>query len=148
MAKEIEHKYLCKYVPSYAGKPSLIQQGYIHVDKEKQVRIRIQDGKAILCVKLNNAKYRDEYEAELPVEEGIDLYNKCQYKLEKRRWSFNIGCYHCDIDRFNDGITIVEIETSDPELKISTEGLSFVDEECVDGKYEYTNYHYAGIPKV
>ncbi len=144
MAKEIENKYICKYLPSYATNPTLIQQGYIHVDKDKQVRIRIQDGKAILCVKLNNVWYRDEYEAELPIAEGMDLYNKCQYKLEKLRWSFNINQVHYDVDKFQDGTLIIEVETKELETKAWLP--AFVG-ECVDGKYEYTNYYYAGIPK-
>ena len=144
MAKEIENKYICKYLPSYVKDPILIQQAYIHVDKEKQVRIRIQEGKAILCVKLNNVWYRDEYEAELPIAEGMDLFSKCQYKVEKLRWSFDVNGVHYDIDKFQDGTLIAELERKDLETK--TWIPDFVG-ECVDGIWEYTNYYYAGIPK-
>ena len=143
MAAEIESKYVCKYIPDNAKHPTNIKQGYIHIDKIKQVRIRLKNREAILCVKYMDGNYRDEFEAVLPYTEGEKLYSLCKYKVEKRRWQFvtQDGC-HCDLDLYPSGVMVVEIERPTVDYKpILPDCVG----ECVDGVYKYTNYYLAGL---
>lgn len=120
MAKEIERKFLlaegtsipipeefCKYD---------IKQAYILAEKDKQVRIRISTiaetklTKAIIGIKFTGGLVRDEYEVKMDVKEGLDLYEKCDLNLEKKRLSFKKNGLHYDVDTFPNGITFVEVE--------------------------------------
>lgn len=115
MAKEIEKKFLLSKGTSIPIPDNFvkydIKQGYIFAEKGKQVRIRIANGKAILCIKFTGNIIRDEFEYEIPMEDGKEIYNKCSSKLEKHRLSFSVGNERYDIDTFHiNKVIVVEVE--------------------------------------
>lgn len=148
MAKEIERKYLCKFIPEGLV-PIRIAQGYIHIDKQKQVRVRLirDTRKAYMCVKYMGFLERNEFEAEIDYNEALQLYNLCDYKLEKNRYKtvFSAGVQG-DIDQYDDGTIIIEIELPHLQSKFDTSIYPFIGEN-VDGVYKYCNYYYAGYPE-
>ena len=64
MGVEIEHKFLVKEPPMYPC-GVYIAQGYLNLDKERTVRIRVTDDKGFITVKGKSAgSLRVEYEYE------------------------------------------------------------------------------------
>ena len=147
MAAEIESKYICKELPKGLDHIDykILWQGYIHIDPTKQVRVRLVDNTAKMCIKFMSGNYRDEFEATIDYEEGLKLYNLCKYKVVKRRYSLQLpdGC-HCDIDLYDDGTKIVEVER--PTLEFVPDLPDWIG-ECVDGQWRYNNYYFAGFPE-
>lgn len=148
MAAEIESKYICKELPKGLDLMDyqILYQGYIHIDPIKQVRIRLAGNTAKMGIKFMDGNYRDEFEANISYEEGLKLYNLCKYKVVKRRYSLKLedGC-HCDIDLYEDGTKIVEVER--PTLDYKPELPDWIG-ECVDGQWKYNNYYFAGFPEI
>lgn len=147
MAIEIESKYICKELPKGLDLVDykFIYQGYIHIDRIKQVRVRIVDNTAKMCIKFMDGNYRDEFEVDMDYFEANKLYKLCKYKVIKRRYNLQLedGC-HCDIDIYEDGTKIVEVERPNLEYKPT---LPDWIGECVDGIYRYNNYYFAGLPE-
>lgn len=114
MGKEIERKFLLAKGTSIPIPDNFvkydIKQGYIFAEKGKQVRVRLTKGKAILCIKFTGGFIRDEYEYEIPLKEGKEIYAKCTSKLEKHRLSFTVGNQTYDVDSYPNKITFVEVE--------------------------------------
>lgn len=114
MAKELERKFL---LAENAKLPKIslcqrynIKQGYIHAEKGKQVRIRLYSDKAVIGIKYTSNLLRDEFEYPIPLKDGKAIYDKCAWRLEKRRLSFNLNKYHYDVDTFPNGMKWVEVE--------------------------------------
>lgn len=114
MGKEIERKFLLTKGASIpipmTYKKYTIKQGYILSDQSKQVRIRLTVYDAVIGLKFGNGNIRDEYEYEIPMSDGEEMYEKCDLKLEKHRLSFNKGHEHYDVDEFPNGLIFVEVE--------------------------------------
>lgn len=53
---------------------------------------------------------RSEFECEIPYQEGLFMYQKCENTLEKIRRSVDIGNEHYDVDTYPNGLVVVEIE--------------------------------------
>jgi CYTH domain-containing protein len=114
MGKEIERKFLLvddiiPPVPEHY-QSFHIKQGYLLAEKDKQVRIRITALSAVIGIKFTENIIRDEFEYEIPMDEGLQIYDKLDLKLEKQRTSFNIGRYHYDIDTFPNDMKFCEVE--------------------------------------
>lgn len=113
MAKEIERKFLLdKPIPWDLGEQKLIKQGYLFLNKNKHLRIRVVGHSAFLCLKFTKNKTRDEYEYEVPLLDGLEMLGKCQYVIEKIRNTVKpLGCeYTIDIDTYPNGIVVAEVE--------------------------------------
>lgn len=154
MAKEIEKKYLLKYMPLFPKntKHCVIVQAYIHVDKEKQIRVRkittLSGITYTLCIKYMG-KVRDEYEYEIPKKDGEELIKKSKHKFKKTRHSYTLQGLHYDFDSYNNGLNICEIEFPSNGRR-SAMILNFLPDflgKCIDGVHEYCNYYFAGIPE-
>ncbi len=152
MAKEIEFKHICKYLPEKFGPKTKLSQGYIHIEKTKQVRVRLDWGqrKAWMCIKYMDGNTRDEFETEMDFQEGTELFALCKYKLSKNRYSQLYGWFRFDIDEYEDGTLIIEIETHkermDDYMEYLPKGWDFIGDN-VDGQYRYNNYYFAGLPE-
>lgn len=114
MAKEIERKFLLAKgtsipIPENYQKLN-IKQGYIFTEKGRHLRIRLYKDKAVICVKFNEGLVRDEFEYEVPIKDGKEMYNKCTMKLEKHRLSFNRFDETYDVDSYPNGVQFVEVE--------------------------------------
>jgi len=140
---EKERKFLLKYMPelgSYFKEPKLIKQGYLMLDKKKQLRIRItNDFHCHICYKQKISK-EEKYECEylIPKEQGFKLYELAQFKLEKKRYTTFFKDYNVDIDVYPSGLSVVEIAFKD-ELK---EIPDYCGEE-ITGKKEFSNIEIA-----
>ena len=141
MAKEQERKFILKYLPT-GGNVSKIQnilQGYLMLDDVNNLRVRINNDKAYMTYKqqVNNTT-KKEFEYEIPLADGLELYDMAPHKLEKIRYSTEFNGNHVDMDVYPDGRMVVEIEYEN-EL---TELPEYCGEE-VTGKPEWSNIQIA-----
>lgn len=115
---EIERKFLpCGEWRNQIKKSYQIAQGYMCADAIRTVRVRIRDDKAFLTIKgrsSDNGFSRYEWEKEIPLNEGRELFTLCQpEKIEKIRHEVIFGGKKFEIDEFledNKGLVIIEIE--------------------------------------
>jgi adenylate cyclase len=141
MAKEQERKFILKYLPT-GGNVSKIQnilQGYLMLDDVNNLRVRINNDKAYMTYKqqVNNTT-KKEFEYEIPLADGLELYDMAPHKLEKIRYSTEFNGNHVDMDVYPDGRMVVEIEYEN-EL---TELPEYCGEE-VTGNPEWSNIQIA-----
>jgi CYTH domain-containing protein len=139
MAKEIERRFLVRgEFPLDIGRPKLIKQGYIFAGKDKQLRIRLIDNTAFLCLKFTEDVVRDEFEYEIPLVDGLAIYEKCEAKLEKIRNSMNGKTSHLDVDTYPNGWVIAEVEFQSKEDSDNFVPVSWFGEE-ITGQFQYSN---------
>lgn len=121
---EIERKFLVdtnKWSPKDSG--NSIVQGYLSTDKERVVRVRINEHKAWLTIKgKSQGISRIEMEYEIPVEDAEVLMNLCHdFPIRKKRYVETIHEQKWEIDVFegeNTGLVLAEVELSDENEKI------------------------------
>lgn len=121
---EIERKFLInteRWNPE--GKGTKIKQGYLSIDPERIVRVRIADERAFLTIKGKpNGIVRTELEYEIPKNEAEVLLKMCfDFPIEKTRFKEKIGTIFWEIDVFegeNKGLVLAEVELSDENQKI------------------------------
>lgn len=141
MAKEIERKFLLADGPipiPKKHKKSWIYQGYIFADMGKNIRVRLSKKKSYLTVKFTDKAITDEFEYKIPQEDALEIYDKCEWTLEKKRLSFKRGGVHFDVDTYPNGLVTVEAEFDDLTDMITWEKPSWIGEE-VSGQSEYSN---------
>ena len=117
MAVEIERKFLvCGDYKSYARESSHIVQGYLNMDKDRTVRVRVRDDKGYMTVKgPTNGVSRYEWEKEIPRDEAAGLLALCPAVIDKTRHLVDYGGHTFEVDEFhgdNAGLTVAEIELS------------------------------------
>lgn len=116
MAKEIERKFLVTNEDWRSDDASEYRQGYISLDKERTVRVRMAGNKAYLTVKgLTKGATRREFEYEIPLTDATEmLANLCRRPLiEKQRHKVLYGGLIWEIDEFfgeNSGLIVAEVE--------------------------------------
>lgn len=143
MGKEIERKFLIKgEIPRKNIKEKLIKQGYIFIEKGKHLRIRLYMGKAILGLKFTKGIFRDEFETLLSLKDGKEIYNKCEHTVEKYRTTFKIGKNTYDIDRYPNGITVVEVEFQSESDAKKWKKPEWIGKE-ISGNRDYSNLRLA-----
>lgn len=118
MAVEIERKFL---VASDRWKEEVVRSvrlrdGLISSSERGKVRVRITDDKATLAIKgPRRGLSRDEYEYEIPFEDGVALLERhCAHDiLEKTRFFVPAGDLVWEVDVYSgilSGVVIAEIE--------------------------------------
>ncbi|BDS10639.1 CYTH domain-containing protein [Aureispira anguillae] len=119
MGIEIERKYLVNPTLWQLTKPlavaTPIRQGYLSLNPERTVRIRIKNNNAYLTIKgKNEGIKRIEFEYPIPLEEGLDLLPLCEGAIiEKTRYTIAIEGLTWEIDEFegeNLGLIVAEVE--------------------------------------
>jgi adenylate cyclase len=106
------------------GQPVLLRQGYLSSQRERVVRVRIEDGQAMLTIKGQSiGASRGEWEYPIPLADAAELLdNLCEKPLiEKYRTRVPVGGHVWEIDEFlgaNQGLLVAEIE-------LSSEGEAF-----------------------
>jgi len=149
MAKEIERKFLWDKATPFENLfkeiPVLIRQGYVFVEDEKHLRVRVYDTEdADICLKYTSHLVRDEYEMHVLPFEALDIFNRCEWKLEKKRYSiYDIDTdldfgFKLDFDEYPNGLRVVEVEFCSEKDANRFVPPSWLGKE-VTGIYEYSN---------
>ena len=122
MGVEIERKFLVLGEAWRAlGEPTLLRQGYLSLDPERTVRVRIEGKGAALTIKgKNRGATRGEWEYPSPVAEAAELLDTlCHQPLvEKVRHRIKHGPHTWEVDEFlgaNAGLVVAEIELRSEE---------------------------------
>ena len=116
MGQEIERKFLVKGNDWPREKGKKYRQGYLTLDKERTVRVRLAGDKGYLTIKgENKGASRSEFEYEIPKEEAETLLDQLALKplIEKTRYKLAQGELTWEIDEFsgaNRGLVVAEIE--------------------------------------
>ena len=158
MGVEIEHKYLVKpdwrSIIYMAGAISgnHVVQGYLSVDPERTVRVRINRMGGFICVKgKTTGCTRDEYEYQIPINDADSMIRTVsKHTVRKMRHSFNVHWGGVTsiwiIDEFlgdNQGLCIAELELLDAADKYYKP--EWLDRE-VTGDPKYYNSNLAQKP--
>lgn len=120
---EIERKFLVnKEMWDCVVKPPGIKysQGYLGIDEDKIIRVRIAGGKGFLTIKGKSTTFsHPEYEYSIPPDEAMELISKyTRQSVEKVRYRIPFGSHLFEVDVFcggNEGLIIAEIELFNPE---------------------------------
>jgi adenylate cyclase len=133
--KEQERKYLLKYLPDGLTKQR-ITQGYLMLEGNKNLRIRIVDDSiCYLTYKIfHSDEIRTEYEYQIPLNDGIEMLKSTNIKVSKTRYKTTHNDLNVDIDIYDDGKSIVEIEF-DNELGSLPDYFG----DDITGNIEYSN---------
>ncbi|MBC8208797.1 MAG: CYTH domain-containing protein [Desulfobulbaceae bacterium] len=116
MGLEIERRFLVVDESWQGLAPGrFICQGYLSVDPERVVRIRIVEESAFLTIKgKGDGVARPEFEYPLSLDDGRELLALCGGLLvEKMRYRIEFGGFVWDLDVFsgaNSGLVMAEIE--------------------------------------
>ena len=142
MAVEIERKFLvCGDYKSSARESSHIVQGYLNMDKDRTVRVRVRDDKGYMTVKgPTNGVSRYEWEREIPREEAAGLLALCPAVIDKTRHLVDYGGHTFEVDEFhgdNAGLTVAEIELSSEDEQF--EKPSWLGEEVSHDRRYYNS---------
>ncbi|MEO6819833.1 MAG: CYTH domain-containing protein [Ginsengibacter sp.] len=118
MSKEIERKFIVdKEKWNSLEKPAGLHytQGYLCVDAEKSIRIRITDSKSFITIKGKLKKAtREEYEYDIPVEDAKQMIENLSIgSIFKIRFTINVEKKLWVVDEFlgkNEDLLLAEIE--------------------------------------
>jgi len=116
MGKEIERKFLVTGDAWRTGECSDYRQGYLSIDKQRTVRVRVAGDTAFLTVKgITEGATRAEYEYPIPVVDAQAMLESLCLRplIEKRRYRILHGGMTWEIDEFlgdNTGLIVAEIE--------------------------------------
>lgn len=144
---EIERKYLVTsldFKNEFFNK-SEIAQGYISLQPERTVRVRIKGNKGYLTIKglgSESGATRFEWEKEIPLNEARELLKLC-YKdiIEKTRYEVKAGKHIVEVDVFygeNEGLIIAEIELENENESILKP--NWLGEEVTNDERYYNAY--------
>ncbi len=127
MAIEIERKFLVNGQSwRHDATGTSYRQGYLTIDPERTVRVRIAGEKAFLTIKgKTEGMSRSEFEYQIPLKDATELLdNLCLRPLiEKVRYRINFGGRVWEVDEFegdNYGLLLaeVELESSDEQVEL------------------------------
>ncbi len=113
---EIERKFLVdtkKWKPAETG--TEIKQGYLSVDENRVVRVRVAGSRAYITIKgKNKGISRTEFEYKIPKADALILLQMCLNKpVEKTRYKENFENALWEVDVFegvNNGLVMAEVE--------------------------------------
>jgi adenylate cyclase len=139
---EIERKFLVdrnKWNPSNKGKK--MKQGYLSVDTERTVRVRIADDEAFITIKGKTVGIkRTELEYKIPIKDAEILMGMClDFPVEKTRYYEKRDDVIWEIDIFegeNRGLILAEVELEHENQHINLP--NWIEKE-VSEDYRYFN---------
>lgn len=147
MATEIERKFKLAYLPTVKI-PKSIEQGYLSIDKDRTVRVRVQDDKGFITIKgKTSGVSRPEFEYEIPFIDSLLMLKMCVGSIiKKNRYCVYYDNLMWEIDVFygdNEGLIVAEVELESEDQKIVLP--PWVGEE-VTQDWRYSNSNLAMIP--
>lgn len=122
MPKEIERKFLVSGTKWKSAKGIQYRQGYLNLDRERIVRVRLTEENAFICVKgITKGATREEFEYEIPPDDAGKLLKLCEGSIiQKTRYTVVHEGLKWEIDEFfgdNRGLVTAEVElTSEDQL--------------------------------
>lgn len=125
MGKEIERKFLVTGDAWKSGESSDYRQGYLTVDRERTVRVRIAGDRAFLTIKgITENATRSEFEYPIPVADASEMLDHLCLRplIEKRRYLVEHEGMTWEVDRFygeNEGLVVAEVELDDENQAFS-----------------------------
>lgn len=127
MAIEIERKFLVRGEGwRRQARGSHYRQGYLTVDPERTVRVRVAGEKAFLTIKgKSHGMSRSEFEYPIPFDEAIEMLESLCHKplIEKFRYQVCYRGHRWEVDEFegdNQGLILAEVELAriDEEVEL------------------------------
>ena len=117
MTVEIERRFLLADDSwrEAASEPLVLQQGYLSVEKERTIRVRIIGSQAWLTLKgYISDMTRSEFEYEIPLAHAQAMMaDMCPFKMEKYRYRVEFEGFVYEIDEYfgdNAPLIVAEIE--------------------------------------
>lgn len=117
MALEIERKFLVVGEDWKKGATGrLYRQGYLSLDPERSVRVRLVENEGWLTVKgASTGGTREEFEYPIPEEDAQRLLDALCHRplIEKRRYRIRFAEHLWEVDEFfgeNQGLVLAEVE--------------------------------------
>lgn len=146
MAIETERKFLIHKDRWYAlSKPESkkIKQGYITIDPEKTIRVRIKEKEAFLTIKGKTEGFsRTEIECNIPVDRAEEMLAHFAIAfIEKERFGILYEQRLWEVDVFhgaNEGLIVAEIELENETVMF--ERPEWVDKEVTHDPRFYNSY--------
>ncbi len=145
--QEIERKFLIinDSFKKSVSKKFRITQGYLSIDPERTVRVRIKGNKGYLTIKGKSnisGTTRIEIEEEIIIEKAEALLKIClPNKIDKTRYEVIVGSNTWEVDEFydkNQGLYLAEIELSNEDD--SFEKPHWIGQEVTGNKKYYNSY--------
>lgn len=144
---EIERKYTVKdtdFISDIYISEKIVQ-GYLSIDPERVVRVRVKGNKGFITIKgkSNSAgTSRLEWEKEIPVDEVMSLIplclpgviNKTRYLVPYNQQEFEVDVFYGD----NEGLVIAELELNSEGQRIDLP--HWIDMEVTTDKRYYNAY--------
>ncbi|MBS1880278.1 MAG: CHAD domain-containing protein [Actinobacteria bacterium] len=150
MASEIERKFLLPELPAAAAAAAAvtIEQGYLAVDEEVEVRLRRAGGERLLTAKSGHGESREEVEIRLYAEQFEALWPLTagrRLRKRRRRVPLEDGLV-AEVDRYEDelsGLLVAEVEFPSLAASRAFRPPSWLGRE-VTGDRRYANQALAG----
>jgi len=145
MGREIERKFLVRkdlWSPPDAG--LRLRQGYLCLDPERTVRIRLAGSKGFLTIKGPSDKgARAEFEYSIPAPEARELLDTLCHRplIEKTRYRIEVGRHLWEVDEFfgeNAGLLLAEVELAEIDEPVTLP--DWIDREVTDDPRYYNAY--------
>jgi CYTH domain-containing protein len=154
MAEEIERKFLPGEVPEAAEScdPMRIEQGYLAVEKEAEVRLRRLGEETVLTAKGGSGEVREEVEIPLREEHFEELWPLTEgRRLRKVRYLIPIAeGLEVELDVFEgelEGLVIAEVEFPDERRAAEFDPPAWLGGEVTgDGRYAGQSLALEGAP--
>ena len=126
MAQEIERKFLVKDDSwrGLAGTGKEYLQGYLSLDRERVVRVRMKDGRGVLTIKGERVGISaSEYEYPIPAADAEEMLHKLCLRplIQKVRFEVPFQGLTWEIDEFqgeNRGLILAEVELDSEEQAV------------------------------
>ncbi len=150
---EIERKFLLDGLPPTMrlARREPIRQGYVALDGETEVRVRITPRRAVLTIKAGRGAVRTEEEVVLDKRQGDALWELTEgRRVQKTRRRVRIGELVAEVDEYLgalEGLVVAEVEFADEQASRSFQPPSwFVREVTADPRYSNRRLATEGIP--
>ena len=150
---EIERKFLVERLPDRLdAHPSReIEQGYLAITDEVEVRLRRYGEQAFLTVKSTGAEVRVEEEIEIDPSRFAVLWPLTgDRRIEKRRYRIPLGDLTVEFDDYHgrlSGLMVAEVEFESPEAAAAFVPPEWLGREVTDdSRYKNRRLATAGLP--
>jgi CYTH domain-containing protein len=143
---EIERKFLVdkeRWLAFYKEPGIGYLQGYLSIDEEKVVRVRVAGDKGFITIKGKSENFsHPEFEYEIPLDDARELiHHFTKTRVEKIRIRIMHENHVWDVDEFlgeNEGLLMAEIELEHPEETFVKPG--WLGKEVTDDVRYYNAY--------